>query len=147
MRKLVFIISIFIVSCTSEAAKKKIIVNRMTEDICSMLGEQFNMSGAGAQTGVFNELLSQLGEKVSEESLGYCNCIKDIIGKSLLEKFTLKELEDIERDPIKQLMILSKITEQEAIQAQVLQCLEEGVQNVVGEYEDFNQKLEEKYDK
>jgi len=77
----------------------------------------------------------------------FCHCFTDLMNQELASRFTYKELIDLRKDKIKQLMVASKIIEQRDINADIENCLNGTVQKKGKEYEDYQKSLDDKFKK
>jgi hypothetical protein len=144
------ILLVFILmSCTSEEENKRLLITYVTKDMCKGIGSDLSESLRTDITG--NEDV----DKIAHEFLGsleisiekFCNCFSDIIGQELQSKFTYKELLEIKNDKIKQIMVGKKILESRDIQVEMQNCLKNTISEKGKEYQNFQNSIDEKFDK
>lgn len=146
----VWIISISLMfSCISETEKKERVVRNISNELCNNLSE--NLSKEFAEKDSYNEsfnalvitLLAPFNITVKD----FCVCFTKIISQELLNRFSYEELIEIEKDNIKQLMIVAKLIENNTVQTTLENCLNETIDKANNKYNDFNNKLNDKFNK
>ena len=144
----IFICFVFITSCTSEAEKKERVVKYITRDMCKNISSKLNNSIE--QNSIGDETVDALAMSIigalDVPLEDFCHCFTDIMSKELSSKFSYKELLELRKDKIKQLMVASKLIEQRDIKADIENCLTGTLQKSGKEYEDYQKTLDDKFD-
>lgn len=140
---------IFLVACTSEQKKKDRLVTYIVRDMCNDISTK--MSDGIKQNGTGDATVDLLAVSIIN-ALGvpmedFCHCFTDIMSQELASRFTYKELLELRKDKIKQLMVANKIIEQRDIKTDMENCLSGTVQKKGKEYEDYQKTLDDKFGK
>ncbi|MBK7139865.1 MAG: hypothetical protein IPH74_12950 [Bacteroidetes bacterium] len=112
------------ISCTSEANQKKAIIKQMTNPICEGFDNDKNTISQ-PEADLILALINGLINNGAANAEAFCNCFNLVVGGALMEKFTVGELQEIQKDKIKQLMTMYRIVENKGIQNQLTECDEE----------------------
>ena len=75
----------------------------------------------------------------------WCECYTYFVSNELAETFTEEELQEIQKDDIKKLMVLTKIFQEKA--DSIANCISESNNVTIKDYNNFAQKLDERYKK
>jgi len=136
-------------SCTSETEKKqhlvKSISNNMCDNISTKLSNGIDQVGTGDET--IDALAITIIESLDVPLKDFCHCFTDIMNKELMSKFSYKELQELRKDKIKQMMVASKIIEQNNIQVDIENCLQESLNKSGENYQNYQKTLDDKFNK
>lgn len=138
-----------LLSCTSETEKKERLVSYISDNMCTNISSK--LSSGIDQVGTGDETIDALAISVIE-SLNvpledFCHCFTEIMTKELMGKFTYAELMELKKDKIKQMMVASKILEQENIQVDIENCLQSTLNKAGERYQNYQNKLDKKFKK
>lgn len=131
---------IALVSCTSEATQKKAIIQQMTNPICEGFDNDEN-TASQPEADLILALINDLTNNGVANAEECCNCFNTVVGSALMEKFTVGELQEIQKDKIKQLMTMYRMLENKDIQNQLTECVMKKIKN----YNDFDKELQDKF--
>ena len=136
-----------LLSCTSEADEKKMLVSSISKKMCSnissLIGNEINQGGTGDKT--IDALASQIIESLDVPLEDFCHCFTEIISGELLNKFSYAELSELRKDKIKQMMVASKIMEQISVRTDIENCLKGSLIKTGKKYKDYQNTLNEKF--
>lgn len=134
-------LSLLLTSCVSEEEKKKEVVVQITNHLCENITELLSANNTNSDN-PNQEIVIALINLLNIPAEKCCSCVIVNIEEELLSKFTYDELQDIQQDNVKQLMVAKKIIENNPTQEKIAKCIKD---KMLGKYEEFNNELEDKF--
>jgi hypothetical protein len=135
------LLNLFLTSCVSEEQKKKEVVVQITNHLCENISELLSANATNTDNSN-QEIIVALVKLLHIPTEKCCTCVMVNIEEELLSKFTYDELQDIQQDNVKQLMVAKKIIENNPTQEKIAKCIKD---KMLGKYEEFNNELEDKF--
>ena len=127
----------------NQKSKKENFARRIAKESCQDVSHFSN----GVVSGIFNQL-SGNNQGLNTGTLGelpsnWCDCYTYFVSKDLSEKYSEKELMEINRDKAKKIMAIEKILEVRG--EEMKDCLMNSTLKNVRNYTEFAKQLDEKY--
>ena len=127
----------------NQKSKKENFARRIAKESCQDVSHFSN----GVVSGIFNQL-SGNNQGLNTGTLGelpsnWCDCYTYFVSKDLSEKYSEKELMEINRDKAKKIMAIEKILEVRG--EEMKDCLLNSTLKNVRNYTEFAKQLDEKY--
>lgn len=140
-----------ILSCSQDRrGVKENFARRIAKENCQEISQLSKSVVGGILSGLSSYLSEGRIQNIETGSLGqlpenWCDCYTYFVALDLSDKFTEKELMEINRDNVKKVMVLTKIVELR--QDDMKRCIEETTNEIAKDYGRFAKELEEKFKK
>ncbi len=146
---MVLIAMLGLISCVSEVEKKHNLVKGMTKNLCKDIGNNTGQNTTASNNGNqdINNIIAGMLSLVNVPMEKFCNCFTDVIDQELQSRFTYDELVELRKDKTKQLMVIKKIMETRDLKADMSNCNDSTADSKVKDYQNYQQKLDEKFKK
>lgn len=139
---LMIIILSVISSCgISERERKLEISAEITHNICDNIAKLTDSSASLLEDPASQLLASAFLNMFDAPINKSCNCVENAVKEKLADKYTIKELLDIEKDGVKQMITLTSIIKLAEVQDSILDCVE---RSTITDYEDFQKNTDKK---